>query len=442
MSAMNFGRNVQSTLVMQVVLAVLALGLQVVLARWLSESDRGLYAVVITFTLLADQALQLGLRLAVIYRINRVGVPRARALGASLQISLAALGVGLLVALLLGNTLRERLLMNASPAFLWVAFALVAFELVGGLFEAVARAIDRFDLRNRYQMAMSAAALVVVGLALVAGRVGPLGALVAVAAVRLALLVVLAALVLRETGLDPRPHPDELRATLDFGLRGYLQQLLAKLHERIDVVLLAALGVDAAQIAFYAVAVSVIDRLRLIPDAIGSALLPQLAALEPAATGAYTSRVTRHSVLWVLASAVGLALIAPPLLPRVFGAGYAASTAPLLILAPATVLLTVRRLVANYFTASGRPGFNAGVQALAFAVNVVANLFAIPRWGIVGAALASLVSYGFEALATLWFFRSETGQRMGETLVVRRDDLASYVTRARRYLPGLASRDS
>jgi Na+-driven multidrug efflux pump len=113
----------------------------------------------------------------------------------------------------------------------------------------------------------------------------------------------------------------------------------------------------------------------------------------------------------------------------------------LLILAPATARLR-RRLVENYFTASGRPGINAGVQALAVAVNVGANLVAVPRWGIAGAALASLVSYGFEALATLWFFRAETGQGMAETLLARRDDLADYVARARRWVPGLASRDS
>lgn len=439
---MNFGRNVQSTLVMQVVLAVFALGLSVVLARWLTEADRGLYAVVVTFALLADNVLQLGLRLSVIYRINRVGVPRARALGAALWISFAAIVVGLAVALIVGGPLRARLLLNAGPAFLWLAVALTSFELVGSLFEAVARAIDRFDLRNRYQMAMSGLSLVAVALVLIAGQGGPLAALIAVAVVRAALLVALATLVLRETGLELRPHPEELRATLDFGLRGYLQQLLAKLHERIDVVLLAALHVDAAQIAFYAVAVSVIDRLRLIPDAIGSALLPKLAALEHDATGAYTSRVTRHSVFWVCASALALVVAAPPLLPLVFGRAYAASTLPLLVLAPATVLLTVRRLVANYFTASGRPGFNAGVQALAFVLNVAANLVAIPRWGIVGAAGASLFSYGFEALATLWFFRNETGQAMRETLIVRRDDLAEYVARARRYLPGVASRDA
>jgi len=439
---MNFGRNVQSTLVMQVVISVFALGLSVLLARWLSEPDRGLYAVVVTFALLAEQVLALGVRLALIYRIGRVGVARARAVGAALELTLGMLLLGLVFALVFGDTLRERLLMGASPAFLWIAVALTALQVVGGLFEAAARAIDRFELRSRYQMVMAALTLAGVAGVLGATQAGPLGALVAVVAVRAVLLIALAALVLRETGLELRPHVEELRATLDFSLRGYAQQVLIKAHERIDVVLLALLSVDAAQIAFYAVAVSVIERLRLFSDSIGAALLPKLAALPPEASGEYAARVTRHSVFWVCLAALAIAARAPLLVPLVFGRPYAASVVPLLVLAPAAVLLTVRRLVSNYFTASGRPGFNAGVQAAAFALNVVANLLLIPRFGIVGAACASLLSYGFEAAATLAVFERETGQSTARTLIARREDLAPYLQRARRYFPGLASRDS
>jgi O-antigen/teichoic acid export membrane protein len=234
-----------------------------------------------------------------------------------------------------------------------------------------------------------------------------------------------------QTGFDPRPARAVLGATLRFGLQGYLQMLFGKLHERVDVLLLAWLAVDPAQIAAYAIAVSVIDRLRVVPDSIGSALLPKLAVLPHEETGAYTARITRHSLLWVCASALGLAVVAPPLLPLVFGPAYSASVPPFFVLLPATVLLTVRRVIANYFTASGWPGFNAGVQGIAAGINVAVNLIAIPRWGIMGAAFASLVSYGFESIATVIGFRRETGVPLGELIRFRRGDAELYVARVR-----------
>src|SRR5688572_12907221 len=149
--AMNFVRNAQTTLATQVANAGIGLALSVVLARWLSVPDRGLYAVVMTFALLADYVVQLGMRLAVIYRIGRAGAPWPRAVGAALQISLAALVPALALALLFGDELRQRFLLEAGPAFLWIALALTALEVLGGLFESIARAIDRFTLRNAYQ---------------------------------------------------------------------------------------------------------------------------------------------------------------------------------------------------------------------------------------------------------------------------------------------------
>jgi O-antigen/teichoic acid export membrane protein len=249
----------------------------------------------------------------------------------------------------------------------------------------------------------------------------------------------LIAAALRETGLSLR-EPRELGAALRFGSQTYLQTLIGKLHERADVMLLAFLRVEPAQIAFYAVAVGVIDRLRVMPDAVGSALLPKLAALPHAEAGPFTSKVVRNTLFWVLMSALALGLVAPPLLPAVFGRGYTASLVPFLILLPATVSLTVRRVLSNYFTASGRPSFNAAVQAAAVVLNVGANLWAIPRYGIAGAACASLLSYGFEGAATVIGFRSMSGERVRDTLFARREDIAEQIARARGWVTRTLSR--
>src|SRR5262249_60692808 len=115
----------------------------------------------------------------------------------------------------------------------------------------------------------------------------------------------------RETGRRWRGVGAELGPALRFGFPSYLQTLIGKIHERVDVMLLAALGVAPAAIAVYAIAVSVVDKLRVVPDSVGSALLPKLASLPPAETGAFTARIVRMTLFWVGAMALGLALAAP-----------------------------------------------------------------------------------------------------------------------------------
>jgi O-antigen/teichoic acid export membrane protein len=437
---MNFARNFRSLLSATIVTSVLGLALSVALARWLSETERGVYAVVMTMSIFVEFAAQLGQRASLIYRIGRAGVPRDVALGAALKLTLSALGVTLALCLAASAALRERVLAGAGMEFLVVALALGAVEAIAGLFEALARAIDRFELRNRALIATSLLSLAAVSLVLLALHGGALAALTALLAARAVVALWLIVASLRETGFTLRGSPGEVAASLRFGFPSYLQTLIGKLHERADVILLALLRVEPAQIAVYAVAVGVIDRLRVMPDAVGSALLPKLTVLPHDEAGAYTSRVVRNTLFWVCVTAIGLGLVAPLLLPLVFGRAYAASLVPLLILLPATVSLTVRRVLSNYFTASGWPGFNASVQAAAAVLNIAVNLWAIPRYGIAGAAFASLISYGFEGAATVIGFRSKSGQRVRDTLLPKPAEIAEQIGRAQRKLLGFVSR--
>jgi len=429
---MSFARNASSTALTQVVRTFLGLGLAVLLARWLSEADRGIYAVVATLALFCDQLSQLGMRMAVIYRMSQRPESRPRAVGAALELTLVAFAVLALLAALSVDPLRERFLLGADRAFVYLALVLAAADLLSGLGDAIARGIDRFDLRNADQMAISLVTLAATWVSLVVFQSGLLGLLAAIAGARLATLLVFGALTLRRSGIDLALDPRELRESLRFGTKGHLQTLLTRLHERADVMLMAALRVDPAQIAVYAIAVGVIDRLQVVPDSISSALLPKLATLSPVEMGPYTARVTRHLVFWVALSGIALAAVAPFGVPLLFGPKYAASVLPLFVLLPATAMLAVRTVVSSYFVAVGKPGFNAKVQALALAVNVALNLWVIPRFGIVGAAFASLVSYAVEAIATVAAFRGATRCGVGETLVANRKDLAPYLGHVRR----------
>ncbi|HTO07657.1 MAG TPA: polysaccharide biosynthesis C-terminal domain-containing protein [Myxococcota bacterium] len=430
--AMNFARNASSTALTQVARTFFGLGLAILLARWLSEADRGIYAVVATAAMFGDQVSQLGMRYAVIYRMSLPGASRARAVGAAFAWTLVTFALLAGLALVFRDPLRARFLLGAEPVFLWLALALAAADLFTGLVDAVARGIDRFDLRNADQISIAAVTLLATWLALVVFEWGLLGTLAATAVARGAVLLLFSALTLRRSGIDLTPDAHELGESLSFGVRGHPQTLLAWLHQRVDVMLMALFAVDPAQIAVYAVAVNVIDRLRVVPDSVSSALLPKLATLGPAEMGTYAARITRHLIFWVCLSGLALGLLAPFLVPLLFGRPYAASVLPLYVLLPATVMLSVRGMVGSYFIAAGRPGFNAWVQAGSVAVNVAANLWAIPRHGIVGAAFASLLSYSVEAIATVLVFRRVTGCGLGEIVLARRADLRPYLGRMRR----------
>jgi O-antigen/teichoic acid export membrane protein len=77
---------------------------------------------------------------------------------------------------------------------------------------------------------------------------------------------------------------------------------------------------------------------------------------------------------------------------------FGPSIPPLLVLLPGVVVLSSGSVVGSYVSGIGRPGISSTVAVIAVVVNIAANLVLIPRFGIIGAALASLISYSLSSL--------------------------------------------
>jgi O-antigen/teichoic acid export membrane protein len=99
----------------------------------------------------------------------------------------------------------------------------------------------------------------------------------------------------------------------------------------------------------------------------------------------------------------------------------------------------------RYFMAVDMQRYNVLAQNCALAVSVALNLVLIPRYGVAGAAVASVVSAGVESIIVIEAFRRQSGRGVRELLVPRRSDLDVFVLRAARLVrrvlmrPGTAS---
>jgi len=76
---------------------------------------------------------------------------------------------------------------------------------------------------------------------------------------------------------------------------------------------------------------------------------------------------------------------------------------------------------------------NLVAAVAALAINVGANWFLIPRFGISGAAVSTAISYSVAALILLVMFVRESGHSVTETLFVGRDDVGTLWRMANRF---------
>jgi len=200
------------------------------------------------------------------------------------------------------------------------------------------------------------------------------------------------------TGARLHESLDLIRRSWAYGVGA----VLGIVYFRIDAVMLESsrglheLGIYGAAYKLFEIGVSA-------PVAIAAVLLPSYAravAAGPTAVAATYGETLRRQCL--LAGALGALLIgAAPIIVRiVWTSRFDASAMPLVGLGVALTCSTIYSVNGAYLTALDRRRFIVWNAVGAVFVNVGTNLFAIPRWGAVGASWTTAATEGFLLVAS------------------------------------------
>lgn len=223
----------------------------------------------------------------------------------------------------------------------------------------------------------------------------------------MSLLVALIA-ILRE--LKPRwePRLSDLKTTLRYGGREYPGVLTEFVNWRLDLMMLVGMASSTA-IGLYSVAVRLSDITTVLASSVGDALMPEVAASKK--THEATEIVTRSLRLTLCAHLILLVplwITAPYILQVAYGDGFVPVTSVLRLLMIASVVWSAGAIIISGLNGLGHPGLSTIARLTAALVMVVALLAWLPRWGIRGAALASITGYSVMFLVALfWFLRQQ-----------------------------------
>ena len=400
MSAPSFAGRVASVFATRVLQFLSTIAVAFLLARLLGPQGRGAYTLLLLLPSTLFALAQLGLPSAVTFYAGR-----GRSLRSLLWISVVA-SIGL-PAILIPATLfalptLERGVFQAAPHDL-LRVALIALPIQFGASLCGSILWGR-QLVRRYTIilaAQSVASLVVVIALVGIAHLQVVGALAANLLVTggATLFVFFTALRAAQAGdaTTPPERPVRLTELFAYGIRLYPASISTFLSYRSDLFLLGLLIGDAGLIGLYALAVSLAELVFYVPDAISTILYPRVAAAERAEADRIAPSMTRFALLVTLIAAAGLipaALIAVRVVLPAFGG----SISPFLVLVPGTIALSISKVVAGYISGLGRPLPVGAISITAMVVNISLNLVFIPRFGITGAALSSLISYSIHAL--------------------------------------------
>jgi O-antigen/teichoic acid export membrane protein len=214
-----------------------------------------------------------------------------------------------------------------------------------------------------------------------------------------------------------------LKAAGAFALPCYAANTAQFLNYKLDVFVVGFFA-GAASVGRYTLAVSLGQLLWLMSGSVASVLLPKVAASsDQNVTIRHTTRVTRLSLWATAVCAVVLAALATQAIPLLYGEAFRPSIMALLWLLPGIVVFTIATVLAAYIAGIGKPQLNLLVSGLSLVVTIALDMALIPKLNIVGAAIASTVSYTVSALLLIVFFMRETDASLREILLPTFEDI-------------------
>lgn len=427
-----FMANVNIVFLAQIALYGLAFFLRVLLARGLGDDGLGTYALFFNAVLITGGLASLGIGFGNVYYLNKGGYSYSTLLSGSLFVVMVTTAIGTLVLITYSVLAGDDLFVQGWAFWLYAAAlpAVVAYLLLTSFLHGSSRflAMALVGIAQGGTAFAIAAALKVLGELDVSSAAASWTASFVIADV-----AAVAALGLHDihVGRILRPNWRALGAQVRYGIPGQVANLAALFNYRLDQFLVAAF-VTRAAVGQYTVAVGLAESVWWISTAVALVLMPRLSGMESERAGEVTPIICRNTLALSALAAVALSIVSPVLIRILFGSQYDPAVLPLILLMPGIVAGSATRVLGSYLFSQGKIRYNAFATLIALGATIVLDVALIPALETEGAAIASSIAYVFALIATLFWYRKESGGGIRAALIPQREDRDLYASLLRR----------
>ena len=197
--------------------------------------------------------------------------------------------------------------------------------------------------------------------------------------------------------------------------------VVTMIYMRIDQVMLGEM-VGNEEVGVYSAAVRLAEAWYFIPLAIYSSVFPSIVEAKALSDELFYARLQKlYNMMALLAYAVALPItfMASWLVELLFGHAYSRAGAMLSVLIWAGMFTNLGVARSTFLTAMNWTKVHFMTVFSGCIINIVLNLLLIPRYGGMGAVIASLIAYWFAAHGACFFYKPlhKTGLMLSKAII-------------------------
>ncbi len=400
----------------------------ILIARYLGPDGKGILALVVLVATVLKLIGGIGIEFANVYYTSKNRRKIAEIFSNNICIWIISTSSIILLGLLLKDWIIHTILPNLDPAFF--NFALLIFPLLLWLSFAhsMFQGLEKFREFNLLKMAEPLIKLAAIIVFVVILNMGLHGGVLSITLTYLLPTLLSVFLLLKLIKTKLRANRILLSESIKYGLKGQIGIFFQFFNYRLDVFLVNYF-LDISAVGFYTVSVTLAELLWHIPNSVSLTLFPSVSARDEESAGKFTCRITRVSISVMLIGAIILGILSIYLIPSLYGERFSASILPLQILLPGVIAFGLVKILTGYLHGRGKPLYASIVTICSLVLTLIFDFLLIPQLGIIGAALATTIAYGFSLILTIYFFLKTSGLKLYNLLVPDFKALVYYFTK-------------
>jgi len=422
-----FTKNTLITFVTRVLTAVFGIIITIIIARTLGPKGQGIYSLAMLLPTTLLLFVIFGLNVSSIFYIGKKKYSPKEVFGQNILFSFFLGIFTILIGLLIIFFFSDKFFPGVERIYLFLSIFLIPFAIFFDFVISILLGIQKIKKYNFFYFFQSFIFLFLVAILILGFKFGITVTILAQIFSFALVGIFLFFITKKEVGgLLLKFNKNYFKDAFNYGFKNYLGEIFGFLHYRVDL-FLVNFFINPIAVGFYYVAVKLAESIIFISQSAATVLLPRVASENDSKRlKEFTPLVCRNVLFITFFIALLLFIFSSGIIKLFYSEEFLDSVRPFQILLMATLFIAGWKILGTDVSARGKPILKTYTSGLSVILNIILNILWIPKYGIVGAAWASLISYFVMFIIMLFIYNKISKNNFWDVVFIRKSDMKFY----------------